>query len=166
MMAVAAAWSAGAASIEKANRANLTGTDHLGRMLVSYEEAGPEKKGKEIGLFYYLWHGAHGTEGPYDITKIEAADPEALSHPDSPLWPNPAFPPTESRERYEKDFLMHGCSEAYFGRPTEGRSWHHGHKDARKDSAHYGLYFQEQIDEALDPKNADASTGFSSTGDN
>ena len=93
MVAVAAAWSAGAASVEKANRANLTGTDHLGRRLVSYEEAGPEKRGREIGLFYYLWHGAHGTEGPYDITKIEAADPEALSHPDSTLWPNPSFPP-------------------------------------------------------------------------
>ena len=329
--------SVASAEVEKANRANLAGTDHLGRRLVSYEEAGPEKKGKEIGLFYYLWHGAHGTEGPYDITKIEAADPEALSHPDSPLWPNPSFPPMfhwgeplwgyylstddwvlrrqiemfiqagvdvlyfdttngyhyrdctdhlfplleEYRERgyaspkfcyymapepnvlgapnvlnvwdayykerkfeksyyrwqgkplmiahpdrpykdelrdfftwrkatwsnggctntwcwwgihkpvanvdehgrkemiaitvgspsfpadvesawpqYDGKFMHHGCSEAHFGRPTEGRSWHHGHKDTRPNASEYGFYFQEQIDEALDPKNADVPVAF------
>lgn len=79
--------------IERANAANYAGIDHLGRSLVSYEEAGPLKPDKQVGLFYYLWHGAHGTEGPYDVTKIEQQDPQALDHPDSPLWPNPLFPP-------------------------------------------------------------------------
>ncbi len=70
-----------------ANRSNLVGTDHLGRTLPSYEEAGDVKEGKVVALFYYLWLGYHGTQGPYDISKILAEDPDAMNKPDSPLWP-------------------------------------------------------------------------------
>ncbi len=76
-----------------ANNSNLCAIDHLGREVVNYEQAGPEKEGKVIGLFYYLWHGYHGTQGPYDISKILEQDPDALAHPDSPLWPNPDHTP-------------------------------------------------------------------------
>lgn len=76
------------ACIEKANRANLAAVDHLGRRLVSAEEAGPVKKHRQVGLFYYLWLGQHGTHGPWDISKMEAIDPDVLAKPDSPLWPD------------------------------------------------------------------------------
>jgi len=61
-------------------------TDALGRTLPDAEEAGPPREGKSVGIFYFLWLGQHGTDGPYDITKILAQDPDALRHPNSPLW--------------------------------------------------------------------------------
>lgn len=79
-------------AVEKANLANLCGRDHLGRELVSFEEAGPER-GRQVGLFYYLWHGQHGTQGLYDIPKMEREDPDVMDNPDSPLRPDPAHAP-------------------------------------------------------------------------
>lgn len=70
-----------------ANRANLAAVDHLGRKLPDYTECPPAKSDKVVALFYYLWHGYHGTQGPYDITKILEADPNAMQNPDSPYWP-------------------------------------------------------------------------------
>ena len=87
---LAAASAAGA--VECANLANYAGRDHLGRELVSVAEAGGEK-GRQVGLFYYLWHGQHGTQGPYDISKMEAIDPKVMEKPDSPLWPDPSHTP-------------------------------------------------------------------------
>ncbi len=49
------------------------------------EVAGP-RKDRTVGMFYFLWHGAHIQGGPYDIAQILAKDPEAMSKPDSPLW--------------------------------------------------------------------------------
>jgi len=54
--------------------------DGAGRTLPGYEEAGPPRPGKKVGLLYFLWHGAHGTQGPFDITELLAADP------DNPAW--------------------------------------------------------------------------------
>ena len=72
---------------------NLCGTDHLGRKLPEAGSVPAKRAGKTVGLFYYLWHGQHGTEGPYDVSKILEKDPDALAHPQSPLWPNPDHAP-------------------------------------------------------------------------
>lgn len=61
-------------------------TDALGRTLPTAEQVGPPREGKFVGAFYFLWLGEHGRRGPYDITKILAQDPDAMSKPDSPLW--------------------------------------------------------------------------------
>ncbi len=61
-------------------------TDALGRVLPGYEQVGPPRKDRTVGLFYFLWHGAHVNGGPYDISKILQADPDAMRKPDSPLW--------------------------------------------------------------------------------
>lgn len=61
-------------------------TDHLGRKVSTHEEVGGPRKDKFVGAFYFLWMGQHGTDGPYDVTKILAADPDAMKKPDSPLW--------------------------------------------------------------------------------
>ena len=60
-------------------------TDALGRSLPTSEECGPPRPGKYVGIFYFLWHGAHGEEGPFDLTKI-LADPL-----DPPFGPPGAF---------------------------------------------------------------------------
>ena len=33
-----------------------------------------------VGIFYFLWHGGHGTPGPYDISKSLAANPAAPAY--------------------------------------------------------------------------------------
>ncbi|MCL2347299.1 MAG: hypothetical protein FWC50_03450 [Planctomycetaceae bacterium] len=61
-------------------------TDNLERSLPTSQETGPPRSDKFIGVFYFLWHGRHGDEGPYDVNKILAQDPEAMQKKDSPLW--------------------------------------------------------------------------------
>ncbi|GHT64039.1 hypothetical protein AGMMS50239_21030 [Bacteroidia bacterium] len=61
-------------------------TDGLGRQLPDASEVGAPKKDKTIGIFYFIWQGRHGELGPFDISKILAADPDALQKADSPLW--------------------------------------------------------------------------------
>lgn len=67
-------------------------TDALGRRLPTPQEAGPPKAGRFVGIFYFLWHDHPGprhaapADGPRDISKILRQDPDALSHPNSPLW--------------------------------------------------------------------------------
>ncbi len=61
-------------------------TDALGRKVPIFPEVAAPRADRTVGLFYFLWHGAHIQGGPFDITKILAADPNALQKPDSPLW--------------------------------------------------------------------------------
>ncbi|MBR5123565.1 MAG: hypothetical protein IKU90_00415, partial [Clostridia bacterium] len=47
------------------------GTDDLNRPLYNSSEVGSYEAGKrEIGLFYFLWHGEHGDSGAFDLQKI------------------------------------------------------------------------------------------------
>ena len=66
--------------------------DALGRALPTFDETGPPKPDKTVGLFYFLWNGRHGERGPFDVTKILAQDPDAIQNPDSPLW-GPMYAP-------------------------------------------------------------------------
>lgn len=61
-------------------------TDALGRRLPSATETGPPRADRTVALFYFLWHGAHIQGGPYDVSRILAQDPQAMTKPDSPLW--------------------------------------------------------------------------------
>ncbi len=46
----------------------------------------PVEKERLVGMFYFLWLGEHGRKGPYDVTRILEADPDAGNKPDSALW--------------------------------------------------------------------------------
>jgi len=61
-------------------------TDALGRRPPTYAEVGPPRADRWVGIFYFLWHGAHVGGGPYDISKILRQDPQAMSKANSPLW--------------------------------------------------------------------------------
>lgn len=61
-------------------------TDGLGRTLPMHEQVGPPREKRWVGLFYFLWLGQHGEAGPFDISRILAADPGAINNPGSPLW--------------------------------------------------------------------------------
>ncbi|MGQ9524948.1 MAG: hypothetical protein ACUVTZ_08940 [Armatimonadota bacterium] len=67
-------------------------TDALGRRVPGYEDVGPPRRGRYVGIFYFLWLGAHVNGGPYDITKILARDPSAINNANSPLW-GPLYAP-------------------------------------------------------------------------
>ena len=66
-------------------------TDALGRSLPLADEVGSVKSGRFVGIFYFLWLNEHRNkspqgEHPFDISKIMAADADALKKPGSPLW--------------------------------------------------------------------------------
>ena len=54
-------------------------TDGLSRSLPTAEEVGALKGKKAVGMFYFLWMGAHGTEGPFDVSKIMEKYPRLLT---------------------------------------------------------------------------------------
>tara|TARA_R110002049_G_scaffold96391_3_gene236003 strand:- start:6888 stop:8666 length:1779 start_codon:yes stop_codon:yes gene_type:complete len=55
--------------LQNYNTDNWVATDALGREVVTFDIAGPVKKEKKVGVFYYIWHGHHSKK-VYDITKI------------------------------------------------------------------------------------------------
>ena len=61
-------------------------TDALGRSVPTYPHVSPPRPDRTVGIFYFLWHGAHIQGGPFDVSRALASDPEALRKPDSPLW--------------------------------------------------------------------------------
>jgi len=46
----------------------------------------PPSNDRLVGIFYFLWLGEHGRNGPYDVTKILEADPDAGHKPESSAW--------------------------------------------------------------------------------
>ncbi len=71
--------------------------DGLGRSLPAAERNASPRADRAVGMFYFLWHGQHpygspGPETPRDISRIMAADPDALQKPNSPLWGAPGVP--------------------------------------------------------------------------
>ena len=61
-------------------------SDALGRSLPTFEEVGPPRSDRFVGIFYFLWLGQHGRSGPYNISEILDASPTALDTAISPLW--------------------------------------------------------------------------------
>ncbi len=45
------------------------GIDDLGR-IISLDGQVSEPRDRKVGIFYFLWHGQHGTTGPYNIYEI------------------------------------------------------------------------------------------------
>lgn len=67
-------------------------TDALGRTVPTHAEVGDPRSHRTVGIFYFLWLGRHGEQGPFDITQILRQDPQAMDKPDSPLW-GPLYAP-------------------------------------------------------------------------
>ena len=52
-------------------------SDALGRAVPGFDECGPRKGNRVGGMFYFVTHNNNGAkQGPFDVTKILAADPE------------------------------------------------------------------------------------------
>ena len=63
--------------------------DALGRCLPGYDQVGPPRPDRTVGIFYFLWLGAHEQDGPRDVSKILVQNPAAMTNPDSPRWGPP-----------------------------------------------------------------------------
>jgi hypothetical protein len=61
-------------------------TDALGRSLPTHQTAGPLRRDRTVGIFYFLWLRGDRAGGPYDVSTILKEDPAAMSNPKSPLW--------------------------------------------------------------------------------
>ena len=64
----------------------VVGTDRLGRALPAAGEVPAPRKDKYVGIFYFICLDQKGTDGPYDVEKILAADPTAAWDEKNPLW--------------------------------------------------------------------------------
>jgi len=65
--------------------------DALGRRVPVEGEAPAPRRDRWVGIFYFLWHESEdgrspNWDGPYDVSRILEADPEAIRKPTSPLW--------------------------------------------------------------------------------
>ena len=54
---------------------SLVATDALGR---SFEESAISGSDKNVGMFYFVWHGEHNEAGIFDVTKLDKTDPDSL----------------------------------------------------------------------------------------
>ena len=62
-------------------------TDALGRTVATAETAGPPRRDRTVAMFYFLWHDQLGAgHGPFDVSKILAADPKAMQKAAAPPW--------------------------------------------------------------------------------
>ncbi len=61
-------------------------TDALARKVPTFPGVPAARADRMVGIFYFLWHGTHIQGGPFDVTKILAADTNAMQKSDSPLW--------------------------------------------------------------------------------
>ena len=52
-------------------------TDALGRRLPGWKECGSPKGNRFVGIFYFICNNDPRAEGPYDVSKILAANPQA-----------------------------------------------------------------------------------------
>lgn len=95
--------------------------DALGRVIEpdSYPDAG-DRAGKQVGLFYFLWHGCHGYdrgENHEDVVLPSESDTRS-PYNNELLWEaspqNPAFGPAHA---------MHHWSEPYFGYYLSNDTW-------------------------------------------
>lgn len=64
----------------------VTGIDRLGRKLPTSGDVPAPRKDRYVGIFYFLCLDQQGTDGPYDVEKILAADPTAAVDENHPLW--------------------------------------------------------------------------------
>ena len=61
--------------------------DGLGRALPDYTQVGPPRANRTVGMFYFLHLGHDGAvDGPYDVSKILEAHPEALYNLSDSHW--------------------------------------------------------------------------------
>lgn len=82
-------------------------TDGLGRSLpVSVRSP---RTDRFVAVFYFLWLGFETTDGPFDVSKILTANPNAMQEPNNPAWGPMNY--------------YHHWGESYFGYYRSSDQW-------------------------------------------
>jgi hypothetical protein len=84
-----------------------TATDGLARPMPA--DIRPPQANRFVGVFYFLWLGFETTDGPYDISKILTANPNAMQEPNNTAWGPLAH--------------YHHWGESYFGYYRSSDQW-------------------------------------------
>ncbi len=84
-----------------------TATDGLGRAIPT--KVRPPRLNRFVGVLYSLWLGFETTDGPYDISKILTANPNAMQEPNNTAW-GPMY-------------HYHHWGEPYFGYYRSSDQW-------------------------------------------
>lgn len=65
----------------------LSATDNLGRKVADYEEVGPLKENKYVGLFYWTWNSDFETASPLNLSEFIKEHPDARFDYTNEAWP-------------------------------------------------------------------------------
>lgn len=66
----------------------LAGSDGLGRTIPQHDQVGSPKTGKQVGIFYFLWHGDAVPANHWDLNELVTNNPEVLQDGSHDLWGN------------------------------------------------------------------------------
>ena len=103
-------------------------TDALGRKLPTSEEAGPPRKDRFVGVFYYIWHGSHGYGEHHDPSK-EPSDGQGVIAPDpvkdaaAPFDITKILQAPESERKWGPKESFHHWSQPLFGYYVANDEW-------------------------------------------
>ncbi len=84
-----------------------TATDGLGRTIVG--DVRLPRENRFVAMFYFLWSGYETTDGPYDVSKILKAHPNAMQEPNNTAW--------------GPEHHFHHWGEPYFGYYRSSDQW-------------------------------------------
>lgn len=98
-------------------------TDGLGRRLPLQQEAGEPRKDRFVGLFYFVWQGAHGYDRHSGSTPDEGVCPKAATDRVSPYDITQLLKANPTNPQYGPDLAFHYWSEPYFGYYLPDDEW-------------------------------------------
>ncbi|MGB3802348.1 MAG: hypothetical protein WA952_21180 [Lewinella sp.] len=106
------------------NPSSWAATDARGRSLPTDEEAGDLRPDRTVGIFYFLWLGAHG----YDAHTTPLADEGVMELSDSVDYASPydisrILQENEENPEYGPDLAFHHWGESIFGYYLSDDDW-------------------------------------------
>lgn len=100
-----------------------SGSDDLGRQLSLHNETGDLKKDKFVGIFYFIWLGAHGYDKHTKPLADEGVQPKAASDTISPYDISKILKENPENPKFGADLAFHHWGEPYFGYYLSNDEW-------------------------------------------
>lgn len=98
-------------------------TDGLGRKLPKAEEVGKPRKDRFVGLFYFIWQGAHGYDKHSGTIPDEGVMPKSADDVKSPYDITQMLKDNPENPVYGPEMAFHHWSEPYFGYYLPDDEW-------------------------------------------
>ena len=100
-----------------------SGRDNLGRELALHKETGDLKKDKFVGIFYFIWLGAHGYDKHSKTLVDEGIHPKTTSDTISPYDISKILKENPNNPKFGPDLAFHHWGEPYFGYYLSNDEW-------------------------------------------